>query len=361
MRTFKGIFCCLLCLIALLHVFVQCIIVGASPRVYLHMLAELVPFMADRFDESTACASLTTWQPHGEPVRHTDWRPVELQYCGIADFLRMFQANDMRVGIVTGLYARGVSTVIIYEEPLCGDLINRSPHAIVVDISDTAPVVTAPGQTVAVKTLTLDCVNSSKVHAIPLPQKTRVRYLEPDEPRRYLATFAGTIYLTKIAASERQAVISLHNPDAGIVAVGACHMGQDAYRMLHNLAYCSKLQRVSSRYTQQELRNTTFGLVPVGRSPATFRLAETILGGQIPIIIAPRSFRLPFADSIPWELISLRFEPGKEFTIPKTIREMSPDTIQDMLNTAKPHLYKFHLRHIIEVALEVSNIEFRNE
>ena len=351
--------CVAFCLVIAVHVFVQCVIIGASPGVYVHMALELSPLTADRLDHSVACAKLNAWKPHGVPTRHAEWRQVEIKFCAIPDFTRIFQANNMSIGLVDGLYAHNVSTVIIYSEPVCGDLIETSPDAVVVDISDWETVVSAPGQRVAVKTLVLSCANSSNILSIPLPPKTLAHYQEPEEPRQYLATFAGSIYLTKRGAAERQAVVSLHNPDAGIIAVGFCHTGQQAYKMIHNLAYCDKLQRTFYSYTQQELRNTTFGLVPVGRSPATFRLAETLLNGQIPVIIAPDDFCLPFSDVVPWERISLRFTSGKERLITDVLRQILPITIRDMLYAAKPYLYRFMLGHIVQTALAANGAELR--
>lgn len=55
-------------------------------------------------------------------------------------------------------------------------------------------------------------------------------------------------------------------------------------------------------------RNTTFGLVPAGRQPATYRLAEVMSAGAIPVFVA-RDMVRPFPERVDWPSLSFSFSP----------------------------------------------------
>lgn len=71
-------------------------------------------------------------------------------------------------------------------------------------------------------------------------------------------------------------------------------------------------------------RNTTFGLVPSGRSPATYRLAEVMSAGAIPVFVA-RDMVRPFPERVDWPSLSFCFSPEEVGpTMMATLRSVPP-------------------------------------
>lgn len=52
-----------------------------------------------------------------------------------------------------------------------------------------------------------------------------------------------------------------------------------------NKALCESLQREYDHASYDDLMNTTFALLPAGRSPATYRLGEALSAGAIPVFV----------------------------------------------------------------------------
>ena len=66
----------------------------------------------------------------------------------------------------------------------------------------------------------------------------------------------------------------LHDPANGVVSVIKCSTMHGDEKVPENKDYCDgNLQRYGT-YDYGDLMNTTFALVPSGRSPGTFRLGE---------------------------------------------------------------------------------------
>ena len=62
---------------------------------------------------------------------------------------------------------------------------------------------------------------------------------------------------------------------------------------------CDEDARQRKNYSFLGTSSTIFGLAPAGRQPATYRLAELLLGGSIPILfLAEKTYRLPYALTI---------------------------------------------------------------
>lgn len=70
----------------------------------------------------------------------------------------------------------------------------------------------------------------------------------------------------------------LHNPANGIVSVVKCSKMHGDQSLPENKDYCDRSKRRYGLYDYGELMNTTFALVPSGRSPGTFRLGEVRRG-----------------------------------------------------------------------------------
>lgn len=84
----------------------------------------------------------------------------------------------------------------------------------------------------------------------------------------------GTIYLRGYGLEERSAVSRLHDPASRIVSVVKCSTMHGDERLPENRDYCDRSKRRYDTYDYADMMNTTFALVPSGRSPGTFRLGE---------------------------------------------------------------------------------------
>lgn len=118
----------------------------------------------------------------------------------------------------------------------------------------------------------------------------------------------GQLYLSKKGMLVRQAVrqiaIEVDSPD--VVVVETCQELHGEHLLPENLELCEDLARQYGEYDYGDLMNTTFALIPAGRSPATYRLAEALSAGAIPVMIHS-GFVKPFPDRIPWRLFSMSF------------------------------------------------------
>jgi glucuronyl/N-acetylglucosaminyl transferase EXT1 len=73
---------------------------------------------------------------------------------------------------------------------------------------------------------------------------------------------------------------------------------------LANAACCARMHVLHASYGFADLMNTTFGLVPPGRSPASYRLTEVLAAGCIPVFVGLEYAILPFSEVIPWSEFS---------------------------------------------------------
>lgn len=69
-------------------------------------------------------------------------------------------------------------------------------------------------------------------------------------------------------------LVPLHDPASGIAVVMHCFENHGAHLRPENVEECSRLRSTYDDFTYDDLLNSTFGLVPAGRSPASFRLGE---------------------------------------------------------------------------------------
>lgn len=74
-------------------------------------------------------------------------------------------------------------------------------------------------------------------------------------------------------------VLRLHNEANGVIVAMKCFDSHGEPLVPGNVEYCRKHQARYDAFDYEHLMNTTFALVPGGRSPATFRLGEVnVLG-----------------------------------------------------------------------------------
>ena len=117
----------------------------------------------------------------------------------------------------------------------------------------------------------------------------------PPRRRKHFLTFKGTVYDRSSShpdAAQRLRLLPLHDPEEGVVVVGRCMPPEKDPK-------CAEYRRAFDTYEFEDLANTTFGLVPAGRSPATYRLAEVMAAGAIPVVVAS-DYVLPFTGTVDW-------------------------------------------------------------
>lgn len=120
----------------------------------------------------------------------------------------------------------------------------------------------------------------------------------------------GTLYPGGHGSEERQSVVPLHDEDNGVVVSMHCLESHGEHLLPQFTVYCEDLKETYGDHDYASLMNTTFGLVPAGRSPATYRLAEVMGAGAIPVIVA-RDFVPPFREQIDWASFSFAFAPDQ--------------------------------------------------
>ncbi|CAM9123156.1 unnamed protein product [Ectocarpus sp. 6 AP-2014] len=97
---------------------------------------------------------------------------------------------------------------------------------------------------------------------------------------------------------------------------------------------CGASQReYDSSPSYGDLMNTTFALLPAGRSPATYRLAEALSAGALPVFIH-QDFVKPFPGKIPWSEFSFSFPPEEVPRMLKTLRAVPDKKLAQMQATA---------------------------
>ena len=109
-----------------------------------------------------------------------------------------------------------------------------------------------------------------------------------------------------------------------------CFELHDEHLLPQYLEFCNALNETSSRHDYDDLMNITFGLVPAGRSPATYRLAEVMNAGAIPVFVN-RDYVRPFPERVDWSSFSFVFSPeevGRSMV--ETLRAVSPKELWDM-------------------------------
>lgn len=109
-----------------------------------------------------------------------------------------------------------------------------------------------------------------------------------------------------------------------------CFELHDEHLLPENVDFCDALNVTASRHDYEDLMNTTFGLVPAGRSPATYRLAEVMSAGAIPVFVA-REYVRPFPERVDWPSFSFMFPPEEiGASMMATLRNVGPKELWEM-------------------------------
>lgn len=156
--------------------------------------------------------------------------------------------------------------------------------------------------------------------SLPLPPSRSFKDLDkgwdqwaqdPVRKPRYFATFQGAL-----SAPVREALTELHDPMQGIVVV----------------------DRSECKYFKHDyielLRETQFAFCPRGNGLMSYRLAEAVLAGAIPVIIGDGAI-LPFDDLLDWRSVAVVLS---ESQVPNAIEILRSLSQQEVL-TMRCRLY----------------------
>ena len=142
----------------------------------------------------------------------------------------------------------------------------------------------------------------------------------------------GNLYLSGNGLLERTAVRNLGEAavnDTSVVVVEHCQTRHKEHLQSRNKDLCQDLQREYDKTDYGDLMNTTFALIPAGRSPATYRLGEALSAGAIPVFIH-QNFVKPFPGKIPWSTFSFAFPAEESSQIINTLRRVPVEKLAEM-------------------------------
>jgi hypothetical protein len=86
----------------------------------------------------------------------------------------------------------------------------------------------------------------------------------------------------------------------------------------------------ASAYDYKSLMLTsTFSVAPAGNGLHSFRLAEAIFFGSIPVIVDDQIV-LPFCSVLDWRRFSVRISSGQIHSLPHILRQIPPQKVREM-------------------------------
>eukprot|EP00903_Cladosiphon_okamuranus_P006586 g6434.t1 len=158
----------------------------------------------------------------------------------------------------------------------------------------------------------------------------------------------GTLYPGGHGSEERRSVVPLHDASSRVIVSMHCLESHGEHLLPEFLTYCQQLKDAYEDYDYASLMNTTFGLVPAGRSPASFRLAEVMGAGAIPVFVT-RDYVLPFREQIDWASFSFSFSPDRvELDMMRTLKAVSPQQLEEMQRKSLEAYKKMFLREDVD-------------
>ncbi|CAM9443999.1 unnamed protein product [Ectocarpus sp. 4 AP-2014] len=162
------------------------------------------------------------------------------------------------------------------------------------------------------------------------------------DARRHFLTFRGTIYFNQHGYEERASIVTLHDPERGVVVAQKCSdrclkTCPETYRR-----FCAEemMPRYES-FDYEDLMNTTFALVPGGASPGSYRLGEVMSAGAIPVIVV-RDWVKPFAEKVDWSSFSFTFSPDEVPQMLEVLRSLPLAEMEKMQRNAIEAYWKIY-------------------
>ncbi|CBJ48874.1 Glycosyltransferase, family GT47 [Ectocarpus siliculosus] len=128
--------------------------------------------------------------------------------------------------------------------------------------------------------------------------------------RNFFLTTKGSLYLSRHGSGERMSLVPLQDEANGVIMSLHCFELHNEHLLPENVEYCRALSDRYGDHSYESLMNSTFGLVPAGRSPGTFRLGEVMSAGSIPVFVG-WDLVLPFKELIDWSSFSFAFAPDQ--------------------------------------------------
>lgn len=117
--------------------------------------------------------------------------------------------------------------------------------------------------------------------------------------------------------------------DTDVVVVEKCQTRHNEHKLSWNVELCQSLQQEYDTFDYKDLMNTTFALLPGGRSPATYRLGEALSAGTIPVFII-KDYVKPFPGRIPWRKFSLCFPTEEAEHVLEFLRAIPMEKVIEM-------------------------------
>lgn len=169
--------------------------------------------------------------------------------------------------------------------------------------------------------------------SIPLPRLwggvPQLWSLKPFE-RKYFATFKGKRYMTRAGGfRSSDEFLTMHNGKDVIITTSCKQKTNNDFLVWHPKSRlgCDHDQLLYDRYDYNDLFNSTFGLAPGGRSPASFRLLEILSAGAIPVLIVDNYVK-PFDTLIQWHQCLVQFHSTEILRILPTLRSLSEREVE---------------------------------
>eukprot|EP00250_Pteridium_aquilinum_P028152 c36666_g1_i1 orf=61-1662(+) len=168
--------------------------------------------------------------------------------------------------------------------------------------------------------------------SIPLPAKrhfAKVRATKPFD-RKYLMTFRGLRYLRNDGVLRSDAEFrGMHNGRDIIVVTSCRHPNHKDLRQKNATLdkECRNDEALHDKYDFTDLMNATFGLAPAGRQPSSYRFAEILSAGTVPVLIADNYVK-PFDTLVQWQRCILQFPSTQIHLIEKSVRAMKREEVE---------------------------------
>lgn len=125
-------------------------------------------------------------------------------------------------------------------------------------------------------------------------------------------------------------LVPVHDEENGVIMSMHCSETHGEHLLPENVEYCQLLKSRYDDYDYATLMNTTFGLVPAGRSPGTYRLGEVMSAGAIPVFVG-RNMVPPFRERFDWPSFSFTFAPDQVGTyMVKVLRAVPKAQLEEM-------------------------------
>ncbi|CAM9976215.1 unnamed protein product, partial [Ectocarpus sp. 12 AP-2014] len=168
--------------------------------------------------------------------------------------------------------------------------------------------------------------------SVPLTPKKVFHDLANVSPwdRQYFLTTKCSLYISGHGSEERISLLPLHDEENGVVVGMHCFEKHQEHLLPENADFCQALKEQYDGYDYGHLMNSTFGLVPAGRGPASYRLGEVMSAGTIPVFVG-RDLVPPFLEQIDWSSFSFAFTPDEvESRMMSTLLAVPQPQLQEM-------------------------------